>query len=168
MQEDINQKSFALTFKATKLTAGLLKTIIVAAYRKHKENKNEKKRMNPNASVKHGKQTFKSLQSQGQELTDIEITDDNIKSFDKYARKYNIDYCLKADKTQTPPQWYVFFKARDRALIDVALKEYAADNALGKKKPSIREKLKAARKKVRSLPQRQKTRKKTKNRSQTR
>lgn len=166
MQDDLNQKTFALTFKATNLTAKLLKTIIVAAYRKHKENKIEKRRADPNSQFKHGKQSFKSLQKQGQELTDIEITDDNIKSFDKYARKYNIDYCLKVDKTQTPPQWYVFFKARDRALIDVALKEYAADQALGKK-PSIREQLKNAHKKVRSLPQHQRTKQKNKNRSQT-
>ena len=166
MQEEINQKTFVLTFKAAKVTGRLLKAVIRAAYRKLKNAKDQKKYEQQHGTVKHGKQKLKDLQGQNQELADIEITDDNIKSFEKYARKYNIDYCLKADKTQDPPQWYVFFKAKDRAMIDVALKEYAAENIVTKK-PSVREKLKITLKKVKTLPQRERTKQKTQNRSES-
>ena len=38
---------------------------------------------------------MEKLKEQNCELSNIEITDGNIKSFEKYARKYNVDYCLK-------------------------------------------------------------------------
>lgn len=166
MQEEINQKTFVLTFKAAKVTGRLLKAVIRAAYQKLKITKDQKKYEQQHGTVKHGKQKLKDLQGQNQELSDIEITDDNIKSFEKYARKYNIDYCLKADKTQDPPQWYVFFKAKDKAMIDVALKEYAAES-VATRKPSVREKLKATLKKVKMLPQPERTKQKTQNRSES-
>ena len=56
--------------------------------RKRKENDRRGK-------TPHGKQTIKQLVAQGAQLTNIQITDQNIKSFDRVARKYGIDYSLK-------------------------------------------------------------------------
>lgn len=53
------------------------------------------------------------LMEQDVQLTNIEVTDQNIRSFDRVARKYNIDYALKKDKSNNPPRYLVFFKARD-------------------------------------------------------
>ena len=55
----------------------------------------------------HGKQSMKKLRMQGRELSSIEITDGNIRSFERYARKYDVDYCLKKDKSSSPPRCYV-------------------------------------------------------------
>ena len=52
-----------------------------------------------------GKQTIKQLMDQGAQLTNIPITDDNIKSFDRVARKYGIDYSLKRDDSVTPQRY---------------------------------------------------------------
>ena len=48
------------------------------------------------------------------ELKNIPITKDNIKSFDRIARKYGVDYSLKKDvASKETPKYLVFFKAKD-------------------------------------------------------
>lgn len=54
-------------------------------------------------------EVVKSLVRQGQGVTNIEITDANIGSFEPKARKYGVDFALKKDCTETPPKWLVFF-----------------------------------------------------------
>ena len=74
--------------------------------------------------IKHGKQSMKQLARQNRGMTNIEITDDNIKGFERFARKYGVDFALKKDGTQHPPTWYVFFKAQDADAINAAFKEF--------------------------------------------
>ena len=87
---------------------------------------------------------MEKLKEQNCELSNIEITDGNIKSFEKYARKYNVDYCLKKDRSSEPPRYYVFFKARDVDSMTAAFKEYTGKSLNKTKKPSVRTKLKDA------------------------
>lgn len=75
-------------------------------------------------TVYHGKQSMEKLKAHNQELSNIEVTDGNIRSFEKYARKYDIDYCLKKDRSAEPPKYYVFFKAKEVDSITAAFKEY--------------------------------------------
>jgi hypothetical protein len=91
--------------------------------------------------TKHGKQTVGQLLEKNTELTNIEITDQNIKSFERVAKKYNIDFALKKDKAADPPRYVVFFKARDANVMDVAFKEFMNQSLVKFKKPSIRQKL---------------------------
>lgn len=58
--------------------------------------------------VKRGKQSLDSMMKDGSQLTNIEITDRNIRSFERIARKYSIDYSLKKDKAVSPPRYLVF------------------------------------------------------------
>lgn len=58
------------------------------------------------------KQSLKKLAQQNVQLSNIEITDNNIKAFEKVAKKYGIDFSLKRDKSVDPPRYFVFFKAR--------------------------------------------------------
>lgn len=166
MQEEINQKTFVLTFKAAKLSGRVLKAAIRAFLRKLKEVKNDKKHQSRQDTVKHGKQKLKDLQAQNQELVDVAITEDNIKSFEKYARKYNIDYSLKADKTQDPPRWYVFFKARDKSILRLAFKDFVSEDSEHKKE-SVRDKLKDAQETVKKMPLRERAKQILKNRSES-
>jgi len=76
-------------------------------------------------AVKHGKQSLKSLAKQGGSLADVEISGDNIGSFKKIARKYNVDFALKKDASLSPPRWVVFFKAKDDKALESAFKEYS-------------------------------------------
>jgi len=75
-------------------------------------------------NLKHGKQTVKQLARQNKGMANIEITDDNIKGFERYARKYGVDFALKKDSSSIPPTWFVFFKAQDADAINAAFGEF--------------------------------------------
>ena len=100
------------------MTANVLKSAIskYLAYRK------EKKREGPVKPC--GKQSVKQLVGQNQGVSNIEITDKNIKDFERIARKYGVDFALKKDKTGDIPKYLVFFKARDADALTAAFKEY--------------------------------------------
>ena len=71
-------------------------------------------------------------------VSSIEITDKNIKAFEKVARKYGVDFAVKKDKTVIPPKWLVFFKGRDADVVTSAFKEFsAAQLKKTTKKPSV-------------------------------
>ncbi|MEG0154932.1 MAG: PcfB family protein [Lachnospiraceae bacterium] len=133
MEEEVTQKTIALTIKATKLTADVLK----AALRKFLAAQRQKSK-NP---YKVGKQTVKELTKQNAGVSNIEISDGNIKSFERIAKKYGIDFALKKDKTDTPPKYLVFFKGRDTDALNQAFREYVGKQMKKNDKPSIRRQL---------------------------
>ena len=89
---------------------------------------------------KQGKQSVKSLTKQGASLADIEIPG-GIGTFKRVARKYNIDFAVKRDSSAKPPNWVVFFKAKDSKALDSAFKEYTRAHLKYKGKPSMLQKL---------------------------
>jgi len=96
-------------------------------------------------TYKHGKQSVKSLTKQGASLTNIEIGGDNIGSFSRIARKYNVDFALKRDGAHSPPKWVVFFKAKDADALTAAFKEYGKTQLKHKEqKPSLLDSLEKA------------------------
>ena len=92
----------------------------------------------------HGKQSLKKLTQQNIQLSNIEITDNNIKAFEKVAKKYGIDFSLKRDKSVDPPRYFVFFKARDVEVMTAAFREFTGKTLNKTKKPSVRKKLQQA------------------------
>ena len=70
-------------------------------------------------------------------MANIEITDKNIRDFDRVARKYGVDYALKKDKSGEIPKYLVFFKARDGDALTAAFKEYTAKTERRKERPSV-------------------------------
>lgn len=88
-----------------------------------------------------GKQTIKQLVGQGAGVSNIEISDKNIKSFESIARKYGVDFAVTKDTTENPPKWLVFFKGRDTDAITAAFKEYSAKQLARASKPSMLETL---------------------------
>ncbi len=143
MQDQINERSVALSIKAAKLTGRILAKAIQAFLKKAQE-----------PHVTHGKQSVKSLTQQGASLTNVEITGENIGSFKKTARKYNIDFALKRDDSQTPPKWLVFFKAKDSDALMAALKEFSKKNVKVKNddEPSLLDALAQAKEQVSQIP----------------
>ena len=92
-------------------------------------------------SVPRGKQTVGKLMNQRQGLPNIEITNWNIKSFERVANKYKIDFALKKVKSVDPPRYLVFFKAKDMDVMTAAFKEVSAKELTKMNKPSIRKRL---------------------------
>ncbi len=129
MQEEITQKTMALSIKTTKLTAVALQKALkmVLSAGKNKLRQPTK-----------GKQSLKSLMKQNTGVSNIEITNDNIKAFESTAKKYGIDFSLKKDSSTVPPRYLIFFKGRDADVMTAAFKEFSAKNLDVEKKPSIR------------------------------
>ena len=100
-----------------------------------------------------GKQTVKQLIGQNQGVSNIEITDSNIKSFERVARKYGVDFALKKDKSGDIPKYLVFFKARD-ADADGGLQGSTRQRRSGappQDRPSVLEQLRALKAKLLTL-----------------
>ena len=114
-------------------------------------------------SLHQGKQTLHQLKQHGASLTNIEITEQNIKAFSAVAKKYDIDYALKKDPTTDPPHYYVFFKAKDKDQLQPAFKEFTAMTLGREKRPTIRERLAQAQEQAKTQ-HRQREKVKTKDR----
>lgn len=162
MQEEVNDKTIALSVKTAKLTGTMLKAVL----RKFLEEqaKAKQKSKTKSAEPKHGKQTMKQLMKQNTQLTGIEVTDGNIKSFEKVARKYGIDFSLKKDASENPPKYIIFFKAKDVDVMTAAFKEYTKNDLKKTNKPSLRKRLAKAIETVRK--HREKVKQKSKDRGQ--
>ena len=139
MQEEVEQRMLTLVISTTRMSAQVLRSAISKYLAYCKEKKMEKARAGPVKPC--GKQTVKQLVGQNQGVSNIEITDNNIKDFERIARKYGIDFALKKDRTGEIPKYLVFFKARDADALTAAFKEYTAKTDRKKERPSILKKL---------------------------
>ena len=72
-------------------------------------------------------------------ISNIEITDGNIKAFSQTAKKYGIDFALK----KTDDRYLVFFKGRDADVLTAAFREFSKKKLDKERKPSVRENLTA-------------------------
>ena len=144
MQDEVNEKVVALVINLGKEGGSLSEEAFRKALSKFQEElKKQKEQSRAKAQEKKetGKQSMKSMMKKNTQLTNIEVTEKNIKSFEKIARKYNIDFALKKDKAAEKPKYLVFFKARDVDVMTAAFKEYSKKTELLKNKPSVRQKL---------------------------
>lgn len=145
MQDEINEKIVALSIRAGSQGFRVTSSVLKAAMRKYLQNQEKWKTQNvvkqAERSVPRGKQTVAELMDQKQGLTNIEITNRNIKSFERVANKYKIDFALKKDKSVDPPRYLVFFKAKDVDVMTAAFKEFSAKELIKMNKPSIQKRL---------------------------
>ena len=135
MQEEVESRTVTLAISTTRMTANVLKSAISKYLAYRKEKKVEKARAGPVKPC--GKQTVKQLVGQNEGVANIEITDRNIRDFDRVARKYGVDYALKKDKSGELPKYLVFFKARDGDALTAAFKEYTAKTERKKERLSV-------------------------------
>ena len=143
MQEEIENRTDTLIISAVKLTARELKAGMDKYLSEKKSKAMEKARAAPEKPS--GKQTVRQLIGQNQGVSNIEVTERNIKGFDRVARKYGVDYAIKKDKTGEIPRYLVFFKARDADALTAAFTEYTGKKEKAKEKPSVIRMLRALR-----------------------
>lgn len=142
VHEQVDNQIVVLSIRGIKMTERILAKAMLLVIKQIKKQKLLK--------ACQSKQSIKKLGSQGQSLSSIEITNNNIKSFERVARKYGIAFALKKDRECTPPKWFVFFKAKDVDILTLAFKEFSAKTLkksvakpsilemLGKKKEAIK------------------------------
>ena len=154
MQEEVTQKTIALYVKVGKGAARLTEQALQKAIQKFLEQKSK---------APHGKQTMRQLMKQGEKVSNIEITDQNIKAFDPIARKSGLDYNVKKIENGKPPTYLVSFKGKDIDVMTEAFREFTAKKLGRDKKPSIRKELEQAKQQAKAQ-HRQREKVKTKDR----
>ena len=90
MQEEVTQRTIALCVEATKLSAGMLQQAM-----KKVLDEMQKGVTGHKTKLHHGKQTLRQLMKHNTGVSNIEITDRNIRAFSATAKKYGIDFALK-------------------------------------------------------------------------
>lgn len=78
----------------------------------------------PEIPETHGKMSLKKLMQKDQGAKMAEIRPEAVRGFERIAKKYNVDFAITRDKSQTPPMYQLFFKGRDEDVISKAFNEY--------------------------------------------
>lgn len=130
MQEEITNRAVTLIITGAKLTEQTLEKAIGQFLAAQKQPK-----------VYRGKQSLKQLARQNAGLSNIEITEENIRAFTGVAKKYHIDFALKKDRLSEHPRYLVFFKGRDADAMTAAFQEFTNRKL---RKPSVRKQLEQA------------------------
>ena len=133
LQEEVEQKTFNTVVSTTKLTA---RTILNAGRTALQQYQSKLL-----ADKSSGKQSVRMLLRQNRGVSSVEIDKTNIKGFERYAKKYGIDYAIRKDSSEVPPRYLVFFKAPDVEAFNAAFKEYSASLLSKTKRPSVLKKL---------------------------
>ncbi len=163
MQEEVEHKTVNLAVRSSKVTAQVLYKGL-KAFINHQKRKAAMKAAEKDEPIK-GEQSVKELIGQGQGVSSMPIDDGGVKDFKKICNKYGVDFAVVKDKTVEPPQFTVFFKAKDADAITQVLKEYSAKQVKKKqkaetKKPSILDKLKKFKDIVAKTPRKDKEKRK--------
>lgn len=131
MQEEVEQRVVTLIVNCSKLTEQELRKALsklLAQMKTHRQNKQP-----------HGKMTVKQLAAQNRGMQSVEVTDQNIGSFNRIARKYGIDFAPFKAKDQD--RYLIFFKSQDADAMTAAFKEYTAQTVKKHSRPSVLAKL---------------------------
>ena len=140
MQEEVEHKTVNFAISSTKLTARTLlrgMQFLLRQYDKH---------------ASQGKQSMKRLMQQNRGVTNVEIQKTGIKNFDRYAKRYHIDYAIQKDLSTTPPRYMIYFKAQDTDALSAAFKESSASVLDKSKRPSVLAKLHELAQTIANLP----------------
>lgn len=133
MQEEVENRTVVLAVRTARLTGEALKRA-VSKYLEYRKDKNRTERYVRSA----GKQTAKELTGQTGAVSDMEITEENIKGFDRVARKYGVGYAVKKDDSGNVPKYLVFFKAKDGGALTAAFTEYTRRDEKKNGRPAVR------------------------------
>ena len=133
VQEEVEQKTFNIVVSTTKLTA---RTILNAGRTALQQYQSKLL-----ADKSSGKQSVRMLLRQNRGVSSVEIDKTNIRGFERYAKKYGIDYAIRKNTSEVPPRYLVFFKAPDAEAFHAAFKEYSASLLNKTKRPSVLAKL---------------------------
>ena len=104
MQEEVTQGAVTLIVEASKMSADVLQKAM-----KKVLDEMQKVISNHKSKLYHGKQTLRQLMKHNTGISNIEITDQNIKAFSATAKKHGIDFALKKDTSGEVLLYLVFF-----------------------------------------------------------
>lgn len=136
MQEEVEQRIVSLMISCGKLGEQEFRKAVAKLL---EQLKNDHQKYQHGKANPHGKMTVKQLAAKDKGLQSIEVTDQNIGSFNRIARKYGIDFA--PFKVKGEKRYMVFFKAPDADAMTAAFKEYTAKQVRKAERHSVLEKL---------------------------
>jgi hypothetical protein len=136
LQEEVENRTVNLAISTGKLSARLVLKAALKGLAVIKGKLSAGKDQKP-----VGKQTIKELIGQNQGVSNIDIAKTDLSGFEKYARKYGVDYAITKDRSVVPPKYLVFFKARDADAMTAAFNAYSAEILTKSGRPSVRKAL---------------------------
>ncbi len=165
LNEEISEKTVNLVVSTTKLTGREIARGL-SQYLQNRKQKKMAKSVKSSEDRKQGKQTVKELIGQNQGVSSLPVGETGIRDFEKIAKKYGVDFAVVKDKSEEPPKYLVFFKARDADAISQVLSEYTAKQMKkqSKNRPSILKTLKKFKEMVANMPRKEHEKKKEQSR----
>lgn len=130
MQEDVEHRIVVLIEGCAKLSERELRQALSKLIQEYQKRQH---------TAPSGKMTVKQLAAQNKGMQSIEVTNDNIGSFNRIAQKYGIDFA--PFKVKGENRYLVFFKSGDMDAMTAAFKEYTAKQLDREKRPSVLAKL---------------------------
>lgn len=116
------RKTIDLTVQTSRITEDILKSCM--------------QQFLTNSATKKGKMSINALQKKnGAKLESIAISEANIRSFLETAKKYDVDFALKRDRTTEPATYHVLFSSSKTENIKRAFTEYADKKRCSIEKP---------------------------------
>ena len=126
--DELGDRVTALEFEAAKLTGKVLLRALKAGLKKiaqlaGKEGKALAERAAPK------EQSLHKLSKDGAQVQGSEVDRAEIAGFDRYARRYGLQYSLKRQKND-PQKYVLFFRTRDASRLDMAVRDAVKDGRL--------------------------------------
>ena len=153
MQEEIEHKTVNFAISTTKLSARTLLRGTQFFLRQYDKYASQgKQTIDRIVITAKDYDDFLRLMQQNRGVTNVEIQKTGIKGFDRYAKRYHIDYAIQKDLSCTPPRYMIYFKAQDTDALSAAFKEYSASVLDKSKRPSVLAKLHDLAQTIANLP----------------
>lgn len=116
---ELGQGALQVTFKGAELSLDVMVKVFAAILR-------ELGKMDP---AVHGLQSLKSLEAQGSQLTPVDFHESDLQKVAAQLKKYQVDFSIM--KNENGREHTLFFKAKDTAVIQHALRQYLDASQLG-------------------------------------
>jgi len=147
LQEEVENRAVNLAISTSKLTARAVITAVRVYLNRRKGLSGGK-----DAAAQGGRQTVKQLIGAGEGVSSIDIAATDLRGFERVARKYGIGYAVRKDPSAVPPNYLVFFRARDKDAMTAAFTEYAKKTLQRDDRPSVLEQLRSIAAAIRPVP----------------
>ena len=69
------------------------------------------------------------------------VGDEGLRTFERIAKKYGVDFAVMKDTSEKPPVFTAFFKARDTDAMEAVVNEYSKKMVKKQERPSVLAKL---------------------------
>lgn len=140
LSQEVAKESVKVIYKGTEVTSQVIDSLIRLYLKYKQEQKAEKKT---------GEKSIKELNKTEKKLESITIAQEDLRGLKRELKKFGIDFAVV--KNQKDNTYEIYFKGSNINQIKHSLENYLAQRLKIEKKPSIKEKIRLAKEKVKNL-----------------